>query len=92
MSQPISFQKTKFINLPDGEQSLGFRAYDEYGKTYCNYLTTLPDDDLEFLQVVKENTDDTIIEMFRVMKENEEGCEINGTYYDWDEVKEIILG
>jgi len=74
-----------------GDVSYGFRMYDEYEKTYCNILESPPpEDDLELLQVALEYTDDISKAMFDFMREHETGLTINGTYYDWEEIADIV--
>ena len=90
MGNQVNFEPTKFENVRSGDTSMGFRAYDDYGQTYGNTFESIPDDDLEFLQMVKDSDDENVSGILDYLEENEEGCMIGGTWYDWEEIKDVI--
>jgi hypothetical protein len=88
----LTIQATTFTNHPNGEQTLGFRAYDEFGSSmYCNTMQSLPQDDLDFLaDALVAAGDNTILQaMLRVAMHGDQVV-INGKPYDLDEVEDII--
>jgi hypothetical protein len=99
MSNHVTIVATCFTNLdeehdPDGT-TYGFRAFDGFDKTYCNSMTEdaarMPD--LEFLREIATHHADEILEdMFDYVKSNLTGIEINGTQYEWEQVREILEG
>jgi len=92
MSNRVCFVPTKFENLRSGSITYGFRAYDSYGQTYSNTWESIPDDDLDFLQMIfNDYQDDAIIdEMFAYIISEKDGCEIDGEWFDWDQIKHIV--
>jgi hypothetical protein len=96
MSNTATIIKTKFTNLDEPESenstSYGWRIFDNYGKGYANIFTLeeLPEDDLEFLKFVVKNTDDDDGGVLAGVIESETGIEVNGTWFDWDQIKEIV--
>jgi hypothetical protein len=99
MSNHVTIVATRFTNLdeehdPDGT-TYGFRAFDGFDKTYCNSMTEdaarMPD--LELLhEIVLHHADEILESMFDYVKSNRTGIEINGTQYEWEEVREILEG
>ena len=97
MSNHVTIVATRFTNLdeehtPDGT-TYGFRAFDGFDKTYCNSMTEdatrLPD--LELLREIAANHADEIMEsMLDYVRANRTGIEINGTQYEWEDVREIL--
>jgi uncharacterized protein YbaR (Trm112 family) len=90
MSNQITIEATKFVNVKGDGETLGFRMYDDYGQTYCNTLESIPDDDLDLLRLVLDNTDDISAAMFEHIKDNESDICINGEYYGWKTIKPIL--
>ena len=95
MSNQIYLVKTTFTD--HSGSCNGFRMYDNYDKTYNNMADmldiVLPDGNLEFLGCILENfmSDDMAIQtMIDFIKEEAKGIEINGTYYDYEEIKELL--
>lgn len=88
MANQVCLQRTEFKNLSDGKTSTGWRIYDDYGQTYNN-LGEAPENDLELLEFVKQNGDDVSNTIMNFIHEDEKGIEINGTWYDWDEIKHL---
>lgn len=91
MANLLTLQATKFINLPGGEESLGFCLHDDYDTTYVNIVSDIPDNDFEFLQLVlKDYINEQIDGMFLFCQENEKGLSINGNYYEWEEISHLF--
>lgn len=92
MSSKVILQGTSFVSV-NGGTTYGFRLYDEYAKVYDNNSETLIEDDLELLKYAAsvEDTDGTQA-ILNFVFEQETGMEINGTWYDWDEIKAVIGG
>lgn len=85
----ITLQATKFVNLPQGDETIGWRMYDNHGQTYDNTLESLVTEDLELLKIALESTDQQVLDMLSMMQEISKGIEINGNFYDWDQVKHL---
>lgn len=88
MSSKVYLKSTKFESM--GETTYGFRMYDDYEKTYNNCSEAFIEDDLDLLRYAKETEDEDIDGMLYFIVENEEGIEINGTWYDFEQIKEIL--
>lgn len=86
----VTVEPTKFVDVRDGVETFGYRIYDNYGSSYDNTLQSIPDDDLELLKIVIENDNDIIQDTLNYLMEAKNGLEIGGTWYDHDEIKEII--
>jgi len=89
----VVIEPTQFISVrgPEGENvTWGYRIYDNYGSHYDNTLESIPDDDLELLKIVIENDDDTVQDMLEHLVETENGLEIGGAHYSFEEIKHII--
>ena len=104
MSNRVTLVATQFINLDeenerdaDGEPvgvSFGYRAFDDMGMIYCNAMTEtearLPD--LEFLALICERFGGSELgDFLDFVITNEQGMEINGAWYEWDEINNILL-
>jgi hypothetical protein len=87
MSNHVTIQATRFTNLPQGTETLGFRIYDDYNAAYCNTLESIPENDIELLELILGDyaSDDTT-DILSYVEEHEKGIEINGNYYSWDEI------
>src|SRR5438045_3423982 len=90
MSNRVCIEPTKFVDVRSGSESYGFRACDNYGQTYCNSFESIPDNDLEFLALVVENTDDILQDMLNMLIEDERGLDIGDKWYDYDDIKDVI--
>jgi len=97
MSNNVAIQTTEFKNVPSGEVTKGFRIYDDYGCYYDNNWESIPEDDIEILEMVIDThdprcrgVDDPIRDMLKFIKEEEKGVNINGEWYDWDTIKELF--
>ncbi len=82
----VSLVATKFVNVKSGEESFGYRLYDDYDSVYNNMWNFIPDNDLDFLELALEDGHG----MFDFLQENELGIDINGTWYDWNEIEHLF--
>ena len=90
MGNQVTIEPTRFVDERTGTETFGFRAYDDYAQTYCNTMSSIPSDDLEFFRMALENTDNTLDEMLDFICANEKGVTIGNEFYDFDQVKSII--
>lgn len=90
MSNRITVEPTKFVDVRSGQETFGYRIFDDYGCCYDNTLESIPDDDLELLKIVCENETDGVLAMIDFVTENENGIEIGGVFYDHEEIKHIL--
>ncbi len=89
MSNRISLIATKFTNIKTGHETLGYRLYDDYEQIYDNTFESVPDDDIEFLQMVYDRCDEYSA-ILNYLWETKKGININEEYYDWDEIKGVF--
>ena len=90
MSNKVTFEPTKFENVRTGHTTLGYRAYDDEGQAYDNTFDSIPDSDMEFLGLVNLTDNKEVRTMIDFIIEHEKGCEIGGTWYDWEDIKDVI--
>ena len=91
MSNRVSIEATKFVNK-DGSETYGFRMYDDYAQMYynCSESNVMELEDFDLLGHVLERSDDVTGEMFTFCMEENKGIYINDTWYDYDELKDIL--
>ena len=90
MSNRMYIEPTEFINTRSGEKTYGVRVYDDYAAAYDNTWDSIPASDIEVLKMVLKMDGKEIQEMFENVQENEKGISIGGTWYDWEDIKDII--
>jgi len=90
MSNRISIDPTEFRNVRSGQKTLGVRVYDDYSTAYDNNWDSIPDDDLDVIEKVLECDNKEIQAIMDFVKEEKKGIDVDGTYYDWDEIKEVF--
>ena len=87
---------TKFENIAQGDVSYGFRMYDDYMTAYDNLMKAPELDDLKLLEyalntyVKGSSSDGEICGALLYLKESENGIEINGEWYDWEQIKDLF--
>ncbi len=95
MSNPVTIEPTMFTDVRSGVVSYGYRVFDSYDKHYENTWESIPDDDMEVLRMVLTDAVDSfsevIIDMFQSLLENENGLEIGDTFYDFEDIKKILI-
>jgi hypothetical protein len=87
MSDTLTLEPTEFTNLRTGHKTLGWRAYDDYGNTYNNTLESIPDSDLELLDLALDADNEVFSAMLDSLVANEGGMTISGEFYDWEQIK-----
>ena len=90
MSNTISLIATTFESVINGKtygKTYGFRMYDSYEKTYDNNSESPLVDDFETLEYAIGCGDVLVTGMIDYCRENEQGININRTWYDYDEIK-----
>jgi hypothetical protein len=92
MSNRVGIIRTEFKDMTTGIVSYGFRMYDDYEGVYSNlYEESIKDlSDMELLREASELCSVKDSDMLVAVAENEDGVEIDGTYYEWDEIKSIL--
>jgi hypothetical protein len=85
----ITLQATKFVNMPSGEETFGYRMYDNHGQAYNNTLEKIPEDDLELLEIVMQSDEIQISDMLDFLLEYAKGLYINGEWYNWCDIKHL---
>ena len=92
MSNRLSLRKTIFEDN-NGSKSYGWIISDSYHQCYnSNYQDSsdVPNDPLDFLGLVCIETVNEDYEMLRHVLEEELGMEINGKWYDYEELKDVL--
>lgn len=84
----ICLNTTEF-NRYDGV-TYGFTIYDNYGNNYDNTMEAIENDDIRLLQYAIEHGDENTQEFIDHIQEHECGIQINGTWYDWDEISKYF--
>ena len=87
MGNRVELVGTTFVNTT-GEQTFGFRMYDDYEATYCNLFDAVIEDDLQLLREVILTDADSTSDMLEFAAAN--GCFINSTWYDVDEILHLF--
>lgn len=87
MSNRVELVGTTFVNVT-GEQTFGYRMYDDYESMYCNLFDAVIEDDLELLRRVISDDAESTSAMLEFAAAN--GCYINGTWYDVDEILHLF--
>ena len=92
MSNQVTIIPTTFVNVRQGTETKGYRIFDEYDSHYNNTWDSIPDDDMELLElIVDEAVSDVIMrDMFEFIRENKKGITIGAVYYDYETIKEIV--
>jgi hypothetical protein len=91
MSNYITIQPTKFTNVRTGEETFGYRIYDENGQIYDNTWKDIPEDDLDVLERVLQEPSDVAGDMLDFVRENKTGIYIGEEFYSWKQIKDIML-
>ena len=91
MSNTVYLEPTEFKNIRTGDIDKGFRMFDNYGKTYDNTLESVPDDDLELLELVLTSYADEVIGgMVDYLLDNKEDMYIGGTLYTYKQIEKYL--
>lgn len=89
MSNRATLEPTTFISR-DGSKTFGYRFYDDYAGTYCNFLeeSCLKLDVKEFLNLVVDGFDETGAAIFDAVLDK------GGFYFgnDWTEIQRTDTG
>lgn len=88
MSNQATIVPCKFEDVRTGQVFYGARVYDGYGQSYINHWDSIPDDDLEVLQMVME-AEDQIIASILFEAVMGKGVYIGNVWYEWDKIKHL---
>jgi hypothetical protein len=90
MSNCATITSTMFTDIHNGNVSYGFRISDDYGASY-GLTPTCVKNDVEILgQVLLCMCDSVIAGIIDCIIEDEFGMTINGNFYEYAEIKDII--
>jgi hypothetical protein len=90
MINRANIEPTEFINVRTGSKSYGVRVYDDYDQTYINYWDSIPEDNMEVLEMVLKESNTDIGGIMDFVRENERGIFIGGEWYKWEDIKKVI--
>jgi hypothetical protein len=89
--EPTIFTNPRFKPGTEGQQTFGWRAWDDLGQCYDNtWHDGIPDDDMEFLKKVLQSDDVLLWAMIEYCDEEKKGVHIGDHYYTWDTIEGII--
>lgn len=89
MSNRLTIEGTTFVRY--NGTTKGYCIYDDYGQAYNNtFEEDLPvPTGLELLELVLVSDDEAVVSMIDSAISNRKGIFIDGTYYDFDELKHL---
>jgi hypothetical protein len=90
MSNRVHFVATMFVDVVDGSQSFGYRAFDDYESCYGNHWDSSPKDQLEFLRLVVEEDSEVVDQLCDHIRETRSGAYINGDWYEIEQIEAIL--
>jgi hypothetical protein len=92
MSNRVTITTTEFKNVRESPKSktYGFRMYDDEGQIYDNAWDSIPKTDMEVLKKVNEECASDVLDMLDFVRDNETGIYVDGNWYEWDEIKDIL--
>lgn len=90
MSNLVCVDSITFVNNKTKEKNYGACIYDGYGKGYLNDLESIVDNDLELLKILVDSDDEVIQGIISHVRESEKGMMICETWYDWEEIENIL--
>ena len=88
MSNRVSIIPTEFTSVRSGLKTFGVRVYDDHECAYDNTWDNIPANDLDIIEKVLERDNPFIRDAMDFVRENMSGVDIDGVYYDWDEIKD----
>lgn len=88
MSNRVHLNAVKMEYL-DGTLSYGYTISDDEDMSFDNNAEAMIEDDLDLLRYAKKTADASTEGMLDFIQETEKGILINGTWYDWDEIKQV---
>jgi hypothetical protein len=91
MSNRVNLVSTKFVNVKENHETFGFRMYDDEGQEYDNTWKEIPENDLDVLaKVINESKNIQIMSMLDCIDENKEGIFVDSEWYDWEQIKHLF--
>jgi len=90
----VFIEPTKFTDLRCGEESFGWRAFDDFAQAYDNTWSKadMPDDDVAFLKrVLATSEDEALWAMLDFCSDFRRGIHVGDTFIDWPELR-LLLG
>lgn len=81
---------SKEFKAKDGTVAYGFTISDDHDNAFDDMSEKPIVDDFELLTYVKGWGNDATKEIISYVIDEQVGIEINGFWYDWDEIKETI--
>lgn len=98
MSNRASIQQETLIVHKTGKKYNNVNVFDDYGHDSIpldDYFDTFYEDDMELLQFVLERIKegdcfDAVASVIDHVAETQKGMYIEGTWYDWEEIKKVF--
>lgn len=81
------------MSTRSGDESFGWRAFDDYAQAYDNTWSEkdIPEDDFAFLKRVLEASDDEALwAMLEFCEESEQGIFVGDTFIEWEELSPLL--
>lgn len=89
MSNRVHLNAVKFEYLT-GDIFYGYTISDDEGLSFDNNSESIIEDDLELLKYAIKTADAAAEALLDFVRENEKGILINDSWYDWEQIKEIM--
>lgn len=91
MSNRAHFTRTKFSDVDGNNVTYGYRVADDYDMYYDDtWITPGPEEDLEFLQRLKETASEDVQTLLDWVEAEANGCYINDTWYDYVDLLPVL--
>lgn len=87
----LYIEPTKFIDVRSDHETFGFRWWDDFDQGYDNNLESIPDDDLEFLElIIREHDSDELGRALEFAYKDSKSICIGDTWYSYEQWGPIL--
>jgi hypothetical protein len=86
----VCIEPTKFISARSGNESFGYRIYDDNAQAYDNTWDAIPDDDMAVLRLVAESDNEEVQAMLSFVAENQKSIQIGGEFYAFEDIQALL--
>lgn len=89
----VFIEPTKFTDLRCGEESFGWRAFDDYAQAYDNNWSKadMPDDDVAFLKrVLAASGDEALWAILDFCRDFKQGIYVGDNFIGWPKLSPLL--
>jgi len=87
MKDPVYIVRTKFIDIMTDKLTMGYRIYDDNYSEYCNSLEDMPEDDMELLKIVNDNSHEILSNVLYLKIP----VDIDGNLYQYNDISDVFV-